>query len=152
MRIREMRAGDGEDVARIQLEMSWMVWLQGRDAASLGAELEGRISAMAERATDTALVAEIDGLAVGYAVAHWQRPLALPAPEGYLGELFVLEEFRGRGAGSALLERVVELARERGCFRVRLINGKESEAYLRGFYLRCGFAEREHIRDFCLML
>jgi len=36
----------------------------------------------------------------------------------YLQDLFVDSTIRGQGAGRALIERVAEAARERGCFRL----------------------------------
>lgn len=39
-------------------------------------------------------------------------------PGIHLEELFVMEEYRGRGIGKALLQRVAQKARERGCGRL----------------------------------
>ena len=67
------------------------------------------------------LVAVVDGKPVG--LAHFRtftRPLA--ASEGlYLDDLFTSQEARGHGAGSALLARLSEIARDEGATVVRWI-------------------------------
>jgi len=64
--------------------------------------------------------------------------------EGYLGhvdELIVDREFRGRGIGSQLLERLVSAAREQDCRRIELDSARHrKEAH--EFYRQHGFEER----------
>ncbi|MGH6628644.1 MAG: GNAT family N-acetyltransferase [Burkholderiales bacterium] len=56
-------------------------------------------------------------------------------PDGHIGRMAVLESWRGRGVGSALLEALLRLARDRGIRRVRLNAQSRSMA----FYRRHGF-------------
>lgn len=56
-------------------------------------------------------------------------------PDGHIGRMAVLESWRGRGVGSALLEALLRFARDRGIRRVRL--NAQSRAV--AFYLRYGF-------------
>ncbi|MBB6147060.1 GNAT superfamily N-acetyltransferase [Silvibacterium bohemicum] len=64
------------------------------------------------------LIAEIDGAPAGFALyfpiySTWQgRSL-------HLEDLFVRPEFRGQGAGKALLRQVAAIAVERGCARLQ---------------------------------
>ncbi len=64
------------------------------------------------------LIAEIDGVPAGFALyfpiySTWQgRSL-------HLEDLFVRPEFRGQGAGKALLRQVAAIAVERGCARLQ---------------------------------
>lgn len=58
-------------------------------------------------------------------------------PDGHIGRIAVLKSWRGRGVGSALLELLLRVARERGIRRVRL--NAQSRAV--AFYRRHGFAE-----------
>ena len=51
----------------------------------------------------------------------------------YLEDLFVAEEARGRGAGRALIERIVETGRQNGCQRVYWVT-HESNTAARGLY------------------
>lgn len=50
---------------------------------------------------------------VGYIAVHWLPYLFLPAPEGYVSELFVSESVRGQGIGTQLLETVTIEAKRR---------------------------------------
>ena len=56
-------------------------------------------------------------------------------PDGRIGRLAVLREWRGQGAGSALLEYFLELARERGFSVVTL----HAQTRATAFYARYGF-------------
>ncbi len=71
-----------------------------------------------ERPYVEALIAERDGRKVGYALVFYSYSTFLTAPGIFLEDLFVFPEERGRGAGKALLDAVVDMARERGCERV----------------------------------
>ncbi|MDA8107519.1 MAG: GNAT family N-acetyltransferase [Betaproteobacteria bacterium] len=56
-------------------------------------------------------------------------------PDGHIGRMAVLAEWRGRGVGGALLERLVEEARARGMREVAL----SAQTHALGFYARHGF-------------
>jgi predicted GNAT family N-acyltransferase len=56
-------------------------------------------------------------------------------PTGKIGRVAVLPQYRGTGAGLAIMRRLVELAHERGFAEVYL----NAQAYARGFYERLGF-------------
>lgn len=82
------------------------------DAVRLSEHLFG------ERPYVEALIAEREGRKVGYALVFYSYSTFLTAPGLFLEDLFVFPEERGRGAGKALLDAVVEMARDRGCERV----------------------------------
>jgi predicted GNAT family N-acyltransferase len=56
-------------------------------------------------------------------------------PDGHIGRLAVLKEWRGRGVGAALFERLLELARTAGLQRLEL----NAQTHAAGFYERYGF-------------
>jgi predicted GNAT family N-acyltransferase len=56
--------------------------------------------------------------------------------DGHIGRMAVLAEWRDRGIGGALLERLVEEARRRGMREVAL----SAQTHALGFYLRHGFS------------
>jgi len=64
------------------------------------------------------IIAEEDAVPVGFALFFHNYSTFLAQPGIYLEDLFVKPEARGRGYGKALLMRLAELARERGCGRV----------------------------------
>ena len=88
----------------------------------------------------------------GYVSVHWLPYLISKGPEGYVSELFIHPSSRGQGIGSALLETAITEARQRGCSRMRLLNMRDRESYLRGFYKKHGWEEREDAATFQLAL
>jgi len=56
-------------------------------------------------------------------------------PDGHIGRMAVLSDWRGRGVGAALLERLIATARARGDARV-VLNAQEQAM---PFYARFGF-------------
>ena len=71
-----------------------------------------------ERPAAEVLIARLDGTPVGFALFFQSYSTFLAKPGIYLEDLFVLPEHRGRGAGKALLVRLAQVARERGCGRM----------------------------------
>lgn len=65
-----------------------------------------------------ALLAERDGLPVGFALFFTSYSTFLTAPCLYLEDLFVAPEHRGHGVGLGLLRAVAALAVARGCRRL----------------------------------
>lgn len=55
--------------------------------------------------------------------------------DGHIGRMAVLEEWRGRGVGSALLERLLAIAVKAGLEEVKL----HAQTHATGFYARHGF-------------
>jgi len=64
-----------------------------------------------------ALIAELDGVAAGFAIFFSSYSTFLARPGIYLEDLFVKPELRRRGVGRALFTHVARLAVERGCGR-----------------------------------
>jgi GNAT superfamily N-acetyltransferase len=94
------------------------------------------------------LVAEVDGEAVGEAVAELLEPLANATAEpqldarrrrAYLGYLAVREQFRGQGVGGRLLDAVEALARERGAELISTDTNLRSNVGAVEFYERRGY-------------
>jgi len=81
------------------------------------------------------LVASMDGIPIGAG-----RLL----PDGHIGRMAVLRAWRGKGAGSALLTGLMEIARAAGMRRVLL----NAQVQALPFYLRHGFqAQGEEFVD-----
>lgn len=64
------------------------------------------------------LLAEDGSDVVGFALFFHNFSTFLAQPGIYLEDLFVVPEQRGRGIGRALLERLAQIAIERGCGRL----------------------------------
>ena len=65
------------------------------------------------------IMAEFDGQPAGFALYFFNYSTWLGRPGLYLEDIFVLPEFRGRGIGKALLQRVAAAALEAGCMRMQ---------------------------------
>ncbi len=65
-----------------------------------------------------AVLAEVDGEAVGFALFFHNYSTWLTRPGLYLEDLFVKPTFRGLGIGEALLTHLARLAVGRGCGRM----------------------------------
>ena len=64
-----------------------------------------------------AVIAELDGTPVGFALFFHNFSTFLAKPGLYLEDLYVKPAWRGRGIGRRLLVHLARLARERGCGR-----------------------------------
>ena len=64
------------------------------------------------------LLALANGEPVGFAVYFYNFSTWLGRPGLYLEDLFVRPAVRGKGYGRALLERLAQIAQERGCGRM----------------------------------
>ena len=87
-------------------------------------------------------VAEESGVVIGYISIHWLPYLFFKGPEGYISELYVSVNKRGRGVGTSLLKKAIEDAIARKCIRLSLLNDKNQDSYKRGFYKKNGWEER----------
>jgi len=65
------------------------------------------------------LIAEEEGAPAGFAFYFFDYSTWLGRPGLYLEDIFVYPEFRGRGIGKALLQRVAAVAVEKGCPRMK---------------------------------
>lgn len=65
-----------------------------------------------------AVIARIDGEAVGFMIWFSTYSTFLSRPGIYLEDLFVLPAWRGKGVGKALLRHLARIAVERGCGRI----------------------------------
>jgi GNAT superfamily N-acetyltransferase len=90
-------------------------------------KLEHEVSMTEEKLTDglfgerryaETLIAEEDAQPVGFALFFHNFSTFLAQPGIYLEDLFVVPEQRGRGVGRAMLERLAQVAIDRGCGRL----------------------------------
>jgi GNAT superfamily N-acetyltransferase len=84
-----------------------------------------------------AVVAEAEGVVIGFALFFTNFSTFLAKPGLYLEDLYVQPAWRGHGVGQALLEHLGALAVERGCGRFEWSVLDWNEAAI-GFYRRMG--------------
>ncbi len=83
-----------------------------------------------------ALLAEVEGKAVGFALFFFKYSTWAGKPVLYVEDLFVDESMRGSGLGAKLMARLSRTALERGCERLELLVAEENTA--RRFYESLG--------------
>jgi ribosomal protein S18 acetylase RimI-like enzyme len=114
------------------------------------------VEVLAERGRELLAAGEIRVLLVGeppYGLAMLRlRPsIWTNGPDAYLEELYVAPAQRGGGAGRALIEAAIEVARSAGAEHFDLVTGEEDTA-ARGLYESLGMVNREQGPDGPLML
>ena len=144
-RIRPAVAADGPAIAVLLEALVDLPMLAGEDVAAVASR---HVPVAVASPDTTLLVVEGDDGLIGYANVHWVHDLFMPGPEGYLSELFILESHSGRGIGSEVLGVIEAEARDRGAFRLSLLNAKRRASYERRFYERHGWVERPEIANF----
>ena len=109
-------------------------------------KLEHEVTATEEKLTDAlfgerryaeTLIAEDGDEPVGFALFFHNFSTFLAQPGIYLEDLFVKPEHRGRGVGRLLLERLAQIAVDRGCGRLEWAVLDWNESAIR-FYERLG--------------
>jgi GNAT superfamily N-acetyltransferase len=111
---------------------------------------DAHLDELPNRLSEFALVAEKDGQVVGLLVAEKRatRNLrdeigrdAFPNDERYLEiqDVFVRQDERGEGIGTALVRSVLQRAQTSGVARALVYSGNADYARIARFYERCGF-------------
>jgi GNAT superfamily N-acetyltransferase len=147
--IRVAGATDIPTVAALRLE-----WGDGAHADERPADFERHMAEWIAEEGDrrTIWLAELDnepvGIATLYEFRRMPRPGRMDSRWGYLGNMFVREDHRNRGIGSALLRTVIEAAEQRRYARVVLSPTQRSVP----FYERAGFIDPGGAEDERLLM
>jgi GNAT superfamily N-acetyltransferase len=83
----------------------------------LATESTIRESVFADDSHVFALICELDGVAIGSAIYFFNYSTWLAKPGLYLEDLYVMPEYRGKGAGVKLLKAMASIAKEKDCAR-----------------------------------
>jgi GNAT superfamily N-acetyltransferase len=150
IRIRNAEVKDAVSMAEILREIGWSERRNAMPLEEVSEPIEKLIKhCTADSEGHTMLVAvDEDDTVVGFTTVHWVPFVMLGSWEGYVSDVFVSPSAGGKGAGSALIERVMEEGKERGCMRLMLTNGKEKPSYKFGFYKKMGWTERPKVANF----
>ena len=113
-----IRAGELEDVPLIAELIRGLARYEKLEHEVVMTEEKLTDTLFGERRYAETIIAEDDGKPVGFALFFHNYSTFLGQPGIYLEDLFVLPEHRGGGVGRLLLERLAQLAVERGCGRL----------------------------------
>jgi GNAT superfamily N-acetyltransferase len=130
---------DLDDLIRLRLAMQSEVAHAHPDPSALQRALREYFSTAIPPEDFIAFLAESDGnvIASSGMVFHQHPPNGrnLTGREAYIMNMYTLPEFRGRGIGSELLDRLLKLARQKGIRRI-VLHGLPKG---RGIYLKARF-------------
>lgn len=151
--IRLATEADVKAIANILHELSWFEHINKESRSETEARIIRHLRLCNADESHVVLIAEEKGgKVVGYTVVHWSPYFILTGPEGFISELFVQESKRGIGVGRKLLEVVKIEAIDRGCSRLSLLNGRDTQSYEKSFYKKLGWTERVEMANFILPL
>ncbi len=74
-------------------------------------------SIFAENSHVFALICELDGVAIGSAIYFFNYSTWLAKSGLYLEDLYVMPEYRGKGAGIKMLKTMAKIAQDKDCAR-----------------------------------
>jgi Acetyltransferases len=110
---------------------------------------EGLRDVLFERHITDALIAELDGEPIGFAIWAYSFSTFTGKPTLYIDDLYVQEKYRGRGIGSRIFSHIAGIAYEKDCGRMDWycmetnLSGKE-------YYHRLGAEEIQWFKVFRL--
>lgn len=122
--------------------------LHGLSIEQITAQLQDVLHSAVPHQRYTLYVAANEHEILGYCAVHWCSYLFMLGDEGFVSELFVADHARGMKIGTHLLDHVVAEATQRGAKRLSLINMRDRDSYLRGFYAKHGWQERPEAANF----
>ncbi|MDR3406730.1 MAG: GNAT family N-acetyltransferase [Chthoniobacter sp.] len=153
MLIREATESDATGIADVLRDITELRAVVSGTVEQTRAQVARALASVVPSPSSTVLVAVTEEEAIaGYCSVHWVPFLFFDGPEAYISELFVRQCDRSAGVGTALLGEVRRRAELKGCSRLSLLNGRNSEAYQRGFYVGRQWQERERMANFILPL
>jgi len=113
----EIRPASAADAGLILRFITDLAIYENAEEAVVATEEDIRRSIFGAGSTTHAVVCEIDAVAAGYAVYFFNYSTWLGKNGLYLEDLYVAPEFRGLGAGKALLKHLARVAVAKGCGR-----------------------------------
>lgn len=151
--IRKAEIKDAKDIADILHCLGWFANVNKEPSETTRDRVIRHLELCHADNSHSVYAAELEtNRVLGYASVHWNPYLFLPGPEGYVSELFVHPDFQNQGIGTALLEKIKQEGRQRGCSRLMLINNRTRQSYEQGFYSKNGWEERLQMSNFIFSL
>ncbi len=118
LQIRAAAISDAPQIMQFIIELA--EYEKARDEVKASVE-DIEQSLFSDSATAKALICELDGKAIGFAVYFYNYSTWLGRNGIYLEDLYVTPSSRGSGAGKALLKYLAKKAVDEGCGRLEWI-------------------------------
>jgi len=151
--IRTAKFSDCDSLASLLHEVGWFEFIKSKNPEEASAHIAAHLAeCLADESHSVYVGIDETGEVLGYISVHWLAYLFMPGPEGFISELFLRPSARSQGLGTELLETVKIEGRERGAYRLSLLNNRTRESYDRGFYPKHGWEERPVMSNFIYLL
>jgi len=136
--IREAKESDPLTIRKLTLELiEAMGNTEGIDIKLIAKNCQNLLS----EANSYILVAEIEGVVVGFINFTTRKTILHRGLSGLIDELIIAKDYRGKGLGKQLLSSAIEKSRQLGCCEVE-VSTEKTNIKAREFYRQCGFTER----------
>jgi len=136
--IREAKESDLLTIKQLTLELiKAMVDKEGIDIKLIAENCQNFLS----EANSYILVAEIEGIVVGFVNFTTRKTILHRGLSGLIDEIIIDKSCRGKGIGKQLLSSAIEKSRQLGCCEVE-VSTEKTNIKAREFYRQYGFAER----------
>ena len=89
------------------------------------------------------VIALENGDEIGRAYIYFMSNDLHNRPFAYLEDVYVNEEFRGKGISRKILDKIKELAKERNCYKIVATSRYERE-FVHNYYERIGYNKTGH--------
>ena len=148
--IRSAEIKDATEMAKILRYIGWSEKRNSLPLEEVSKPIEGLIQTSINNSEGHTIYVAVDenDMALGFTNVHWVPFVMLGSYEGYVSDVFVSPSASGMGAGTMLIEAVMQEGKERDVYRLMLTNGKEKPSYKRGFYEKMGWTERPKVANF----
>jgi GNAT superfamily N-acetyltransferase len=113
----QIRFAGEKDAALILEFIKELAVFEGMDDQVAATEEDIRVS-LFERKQAEVIIGEVDGVPTAFALFFHNYSTFLGKATLFLEDLFVRERYRGGGIGTAMLQRLSQIAVERGCGRL----------------------------------
>jgi ribosomal protein S18 acetylase RimI-like enzyme len=136
--IREAKVSDLLTIRKLTLELiEAMGNTEGIDIKLITENYQNFLSG----ANSHILVAEIEGVVVGFLNFTTRKTILHRGLSGLIDEIIVAKSYRGKGVGKQLLSSAIEKSRQLRCCEVE-VSTEKTNIKAREFYRQCGFTER----------
>jgi ribosomal protein S18 acetylase RimI-like enzyme len=136
--IREAKESDLLTIVKLTLELiEAMGDTEGIDIKLIAENCRNLLS----EANSYILVAEIEGIIVGFVNFTTRKTILHRGLSGLIDELIIDKSYRSKGIGKQLLLSAIEKSRQLGCCEVE-VSTEKTNIKAREFYRQCGFTER----------
>ncbi len=136
--IREARESDLLTIKKLTLELiEAMGNTEGIDIKLIAENCRNLLS----EANSYILVAEIEGIVVGFINFTTRKTILHRGLSGLIDEIIIAKDYCGKSIGKQLLSNVIEKSSQLGCCEVE-VSTEKTNIKAREFYRQCGFTER----------